>query len=196
MAVVGSLARRAGAEDGTPVTFTFQKLTLCCPFGRDQLYVVPDDVTEIRVDVQGAQGGPGDAPGEPGDRVRGTVAVTPGETLTIDVGSDGHDNHDITAPFPIPAGSGGWPNGGNSTLGGGGGGGWSVISRGTTVLASARGGGGGPPGGGAGGGSSFIADGAVESHGAAGVPSVVITPVLGVAPVAPRPVVLAPSFTG
>ncbi|MGC4111097.1 MAG: hypothetical protein QM747_11890 [Nocardioides sp.] len=109
-----------------------------------QTWQVPAGVTSIDVTVDGAQGGPlSGAPllglGGKGASVVATLAVTPGETLDLNVG-----------------GAGGWPAGGiggggdggtnstNAAFSGGGGGGASSISRetGGTTLVVAGGGGG------------------------------------------------------
>ena len=117
-------------------------------------FVVPTGVTSITVKAWGAGGGGGGGgsgaaggAGGAGGYVTGTLAVTPGETITTYVGGGGR-------------------GGTVSTNGqGGGGGGYSSIYRNTTPLAIAAGGAGGGGGratsagaaGGAGGGTSGVA---------------------------------------
>lgn len=81
--------------------------------GAAQLYVVPEGVTSITVELRGAQGGSsGSAVGGTGAVITATLAVTPGESIQINVGGSGN--------------SGGW-NGG--ARGGSGGGGATDIRR-------------------------------------------------------------------
>jgi hypothetical protein len=102
--------------------------------GSPQWWTVPDGVTAVRVEMQGAQGGNANYGGL-GGRLRATIPVTPGESLQVNVG--GH-----------PSGTAGGLGGGGSTSGSGtGGGGASDIRRqGLTVadrVVVAGGGGGG-----------------------------------------------------
>jgi RHS repeat-associated protein len=102
--------------------------------GSPQWWTVPDGVTAVRVEMQGAQGGNANYGGL-GGRLRATIPVTPGESLQVNVG--GH-----------PSGTAGGLGGGGSTSGSGtGGGGASDIRRqGLTVadrIVVAGGGGGG-----------------------------------------------------
>lgn len=118
-------------------------------------FTVPTGITSLSVKVWGGGGGGGaggssaaGGAGGGGGYVAGTIAVTPGETLTIYTGGGGSAGTRNTAG------------------GGGGGGGYSSIYRDTTPLAIAAGGGGGGGGrnstgntggaGGAGGGTSGI----------------------------------------
>ncbi len=59
--------------------------------GASQTWTVPAGVTSINVDVIGAKGGDGvnASVGGNGGRVQGTIAVTPGSVLTINVGGAG-----------------------------------------------------------------------------------------------------------
>src|SRR3989344_3109 len=112
-------------------------------------YVVPVGVTSITVKAWGAGGGGGSdsAAGGPtagagggGGFAQATINVTPGETLTIEVGTGGA---------------------GAAAQGGGNGGGYTAIKRGSTYLVQAGAGGGGggmnqAGAGGAGGGASGI----------------------------------------
>jgi hypothetical protein len=106
-------------------------------------FVVPSpSVRFIAVDVIGAAGGAaGGTSGGQGARARASLAVTPGETLLVDVGGSGTAG---TVGTGGPAGqNGGGPGGGSGTgTGGGGGGGFSAVRRGTTRLVVAGGGGG------------------------------------------------------
>ncbi|WP_171025695.1 tail fiber domain-containing protein [Hymenobacter jeollabukensis] len=117
-----------------PVTFTSPYVT--------NTYTVPAGVTRLKVDMAGGKGGGAD--GGNGGRVQATLAVTPGQVLTIYPGTAGA----ILAPgFNSGGGSGGYANGGGSTsLQGGGGGGSSDIRIGGTALTNrvlVAGGGGG-----------------------------------------------------
>ncbi len=123
--------------------------------GSPQSWTVPSGVTEISVDVQGAQGqgglpSPGSSRGGNGGRVQATLSVTPGQTLFLYVGQQGQSNN------------GGWNGGGRGNSNGGGGGGASDIRIGgqnlsNRVIVAGAGGGGawacGNDHGGAGGGS-------------------------------------------
>lgn len=123
------------AQSLGPRTFEFT--------GAAQSFTVPTSVTSIHVDVIGASGAglfPVNAPGLRG-RVEATLAVTPGEILTI-----------LVAGLGSLAGSGGFVGGGSSGQNGVyGGGGASEIRRGSTQLVVAGGGGGGGLNGGNGG---------------------------------------------
>jgi len=55
--------------------------------GAEQTYVVPPGVTAIGVEATGSAGADSDAPGGRGAVVSGTVPVTPGQTLYVEVGS-------------------------------------------------------------------------------------------------------------
>lgn len=125
-------------------------------------YVVPAGVTSISLKMWGAGGmASGAGNGGAGGYVAGTIATTPGETLTLKVAG---------APLQNTYDQGGFNGGGNggSYTGAniaGGGGGASQVLRGSTVLLVAGGGGGGGNGaggtatGGAGGGTSGQAGG-------------------------------------
>lgn len=71
-----AFAQFLGAQ---PVVFNFT--------GQMQTYTVPQCVTSLTVDVQGAQGG--GANGGLGGRVQATIPVTPGQVLNIFVGGQG-----------------------------------------------------------------------------------------------------------
>lgn len=148
--------------------------------GAEQTFVVPPGVTQLQVDCRGAQGGQGggsSVAGGLGGSTNGVIAVTPGETLRINVGGRGGQGGGA-------AGAGGFNGGGvgsaGSTNAGGGGGGASDVRRGGTalanrVIAAAGGGGSGSSGssglngqnGGAGGGLTGTA-GTASGYGFAG----------------------------
>jgi len=119
----------AGDVVSTPIT-TYGTSTYATAGTVD--FYVPDGVTSITVKAWGAGGGSGASDGGTGVGGTGggggfarmnTIAVTPGETLSIRVGGGG--------------------GGGPSTHGGGGGGGYSGVFRSATPLVIAGGGGGG-----------------------------------------------------
>lgn len=130
--------------------------------GADQNFTVPGGCTSITVKLWGAGGGGGGGPsssttatGGGGGYSRATLAVTPGETLTIIVGIGGHGSS--VAPVPV-YGGGGRGCGTNCASYGGGGGGRSAIRRSATELVTAGAGGGGQwnDAGGAGGGENGV----------------------------------------
>jgi hypothetical protein len=136
-------------------------------------FVVPADVTEITVDVYGAEGGAGpngrnpgiddtgpitptESGGGLGGRAQAVIPVTPGETLTLVVGEQGGDGVCVDGAVTSAGGAGGTGagtggDGGGSKAAislqtfcsGGGGGGGSAILRGTELLVVGGGGGGG-----------------------------------------------------
>lgn len=72
------------SEPASAVQQTFQYT------GAPQLYVVPDGVTSIVVTLRGAQGGStSQGVGGKGAIVQATIAVTPGESLQVNVGGSG-----------------------------------------------------------------------------------------------------------
>lgn len=95
--------------------------------GGTQPFIVPAGVTSIRIDASGAQGGTGrnSTAGGLGGRVEATIAVTPGETLTVLVGGLGQDGGNGAAGF-----NGGGAGGGVGGTSGAGGGGATDIRRG------------------------------------------------------------------
>ena len=114
--------------------------------GAEVDWVVPDGVTLLEAVVEGG--------GLWAGRVYGFIPVTPGELLTIRVGSDSR----------VGSAAGGWPNGGDGGVGGAGpgrgGAGSSQVRRGGQLLMVAGGAAGGGQPGGWGGGpsgtSSFV----------------------------------------
>ncbi len=104
-------------------------------------FVVPVGVTQITVDASGAAGGTGfGGPGGNGGEVAATIATTPGETLTVQVGG--------TGSLSTAGANGG---GGTSGDGGGGGGSSDLLRGGAFLVVAGGGGGGGTPGSAAGG---------------------------------------------
>lgn len=143
----------AGAE---PVSTVFAYNGTDGSDGSPQTFTVPDGVCRVTVDALGAQGGRGGSgqfPAGPGGeaglggRVAATIAVTPGEVLTVRVGGAGLDGS-LEDPSPS-SGFGGFNGGGagGDISGGGGGGGASDVRQGGDDLADrvvvAGGGGGG-----------------------------------------------------
>lgn len=109
--------------------------------GVGQIFTVPPTVASIQVRAWGAAGGaytPTPNIGGGGGFAGATFTVTPGETLTVDVGGGGV--------------AGGGINGGGSSASGAGGGGMTDLRRGGTYLIIAGGGGGAGNGTGGGGG--------------------------------------------
>ena len=124
-------------------------------------FTVPANVTSIQVTLTGAAGGVGGGDGSnqggsggPAGRVTGTLAVTPGDTLTFSRGgSGGNGTSDASnggggaggsnAGGRVASGKGGDAGASGSSGGGGGGGGSAFISRSGVTLAEAGGAGGG-----------------------------------------------------
>jgi hypothetical protein len=102
--------------------------------GDDQDFVVPAGVTQVVVKLWGAGGGSHNtADGGAGGFVTGTLAVTPGETLTIVIGQGGLNGESAYG------GGGGSTEDSNPARGGGG---RSAVRRGAIELVTAGGGGG------------------------------------------------------
>lgn len=121
-----------------PATFNYT--------GASQTYTVPAGVTSIAIDARGAEGGPTtdgtNVAGGKGGRVQTTMAVTPGEVLTIYVGGQGKTAYSAADT----SGYNGGGNGGKFFVAGAGGGGGSDVRQGGTALTSRKvvaGGGGG-----------------------------------------------------
>ena len=113
--------------------------------GADVTYTVPAGVTSLDVVLNGAGGGGGSGSGTlsggAGGYVSGRLAVTPGETLTIVVGTGG--TRPTTYYAPGTGYGGGGSAGGIYGVGdSGGGGGRSAIRRGGVDIVTAGGGGG------------------------------------------------------
>ena len=135
--------------------------------GARQSFTVPNKVTSLDIVAEGGEGGAGlgfngifqgtGGFGGAGALVEGTLAVVPGEQLTIDVGQNGGDGQDWpgsscssasaggtpgVSPFGFAGGTGG-DGDGCGGAGGGGGAASDVVVDGTTLMVAAGGGGGG-----------------------------------------------------
>ncbi|HEY1071806.1 IPTL-CTERM sorting domain-containing protein [Brevundimonas sp.] len=164
----GSLLAATAAQAQTTLNFSHT--------GAAQPWVVPAGVTSVTIVAEGAQGfDSGAVLGGRGGRATGVLAVTPGETLQINVGGRG-----VAAVGSGVIMGGGFNGGGNGVNNGpssvvvGGGGGASDVRQGGTALADRKivgaGGGGstanGTPGGN--GGGLVGADGGVAGGGSIG----------------------------
>ena len=128
------------ASASAPQTVTFNYT------GAAQTWTVPPNVTSVRVDMAGARGHTIDNcsncyRGGLGGRVQATLAVTPGQVLTIQVGGDRGANPNNTTLYQ----DGGYNGGGRGSKPGGGAtdiriGGTALTNR---VLVAGGGGGGG-----------------------------------------------------
>ncbi|MFD2718238.1 glycine-rich protein [Hymenobacter monticola] len=77
----GWVASLTDQSDTGPVEFSYT--------GSSQTYTVPAGITRLLVDMAGATGGMGSGLSGFGGRVQATLAVVPGEVLTINVGKPG-----------------------------------------------------------------------------------------------------------
>ena len=120
--------------------------------GAAQTWTVPAGVTQVTLDLRGAQGGgsypcsgPREEDGGLGGQTQGSLSVTPGQVLNLYVGGQAADVGNVT---PAP---GGFNGGGDGGQWGAGGGGATDVRVGGTALANrvavAGGGGGGNSGG-------------------------------------------------
>ena len=151
----GALVLAAGSPEAQTVGATQTQEFGCT--GAPVSWVVPANVSSITVEAWGAQGGRGD--NREGDHVpalaglgghtKATIAVTPGETLQVAVGCQGHDS----SGGGTAGGFGGSPGGnggiGGDAGGGGSGGGSSDVRQGGTASTNrvvVAGGGGGSAG--------------------------------------------------
>ena len=139
--------------NGPTGTFTFTYT------GAPQTYTVPAGCFSIKLDAKGAQGGGSnntaygvpDFAGGNGARVQATLAVVPGQVLTLYVGGSGSTAVLNGSGLPSGGGYNGGGNGGQDNSGAaGGGGGASDVRTGPATLAdrllvAAGGGGGGYP---------------------------------------------------
>ena len=126
------------AQDAVQETPTLDNSIRYDYTGAIQTFTVPDSVTEVTVDVNGAAGHAGGdgAGGGAGGRVKFTMSVTPGTLYDVHVGGGAGTTS-----------SAGWPNGGAGapTEGGGGGGSSHFVAQGgafASSIAVAAGGGG------------------------------------------------------
>ncbi|HUD17096.1 MAG TPA: hypothetical protein VMQ59_07525, partial [Acidimicrobiales bacterium] len=116
---------------GTTCSVTFSTA------GTGQTWVVPTGVTSESITLYGAIGGSTNAVlGGDGAKVSGTLALSPGTSVTVDVGGAGTDG-----------GSGGANGGGASDLGTGGGGSDVKVAGVDQLVAGGGGGAGNPEGG-------------------------------------------------
>jgi hypothetical protein len=141
---------QAAPPAATTVTFSYT--------GAEQTWTVPANARAVKIETWGAQGGNAySTSGGQGGYARGTVDVTPGETLRIYVGGQGSSYAGLGLNTLT---GGGWNGGGHTRDGksgngaqttGGGGGGASDVRRGGNTLDDRIivGGGGGGGGGGA-----------------------------------------------
>lgn len=134
--------------------------------GGTQTFTVPVGVTSLKVNAEGGAGGVlGDFNGAAGAQISGTLAVTPGEVLTIGVGGSGNGlGSNSTGGWGMTNGSssfsgGNGISGNNNTSGGGGA---TVVQDPTGQLVVVAGGGGGH------GGSTGEAHGYAGGEGGAG----------------------------
>lgn len=127
--------RPVDAQSAGSVTFDYS--------GAVQTFTVPAGLTNVSVAAYGAAGGGSITAGGTGGLVTATIAVTPGEVLSIYVGGKGSD----ALGYGIEPVSGGFNGGGGSAGCGAGGGGASDVRRGSTKLVIAGGGGGTATGG-------------------------------------------------
>ena len=114
--------------------------------GVDQFYTVPPGITSLNVYMWGAGGGGGfNRTGGAGAALRGYLAVTPGETLTVVVGQQGGRNDGVIQPTRYGGGGAGidTANGAYYTSTGGG---RSAIRRSAADIVTVGGGGGGGQG--------------------------------------------------
>ena len=132
MVVVASPVAAASAQCatvGSQVTCTFSYNGTNGSDGTPQPFVVPDGVRSVTIEAWGAEGGPnylGGTPTSRGGHVKGTLPVTPGQTLTVRVGGQ---------PQSTTGGYNGGGNGGplvTATAGGGA----SDIRQGGDTLAN------------------------------------------------------------
>jgi hypothetical protein len=137
----GSASAAGCATVGSQVTCTFSYNGTNGSDGTAQNFVVPAGVPSVTVEAWGAQGGGNDASHGLGGHVKGTVTVTPAQTLTVRVGGQPAS----LADPPLPGGYNGGGNGGGFPSDGGGGGA-SDVRQGGDALADriiVAGGGGG-----------------------------------------------------
>jgi hypothetical protein len=98
--------------------------------GKTEIFIVPQGVTSITVDMAGGSGGNiGEAIGGKGGRVQCVVQVTPGETLRVNVGGAGLDGDNKSGIIKGGFNGGGTGYDDDDSWGGGSGGGASDITR-------------------------------------------------------------------
>ena len=118
--------------------------------GSAQQYTVPTGVTTLNVQAIGGSGGDQSGGGMQGPvingaEITGTMAVTPGEVLTIGVGGRGYQVNELAGGWGLPWNGSSFSGGSGRFVGaesGGGGGGASVITAGSQIQVVAGGAGG------------------------------------------------------
>ncbi|MFB7843780.1 glycine-rich protein [Microbacterium sp. NPDC056052] len=149
--IASTVAAPAFAASGcAPGSASFSVPSPTQASGGVQNWTVPTGVASVSFAVAGGAGGGFDAtPGGKGALTTGTLAVTPGDVLTIYVGQGGRGG------ALQDTGGGGYGSGGSTTLssspvywdlGGGGGGGSAIVLNGTPLVVAGGGGGGGSMG--------------------------------------------------
>jgi hypothetical protein len=132
VALIAPVVALASAEPALaiPSAVTFNSI------GRQQVYVVPAAVSAVQINAAGASGWDEDVADDPGYNVTGDVTVGPGETLYVEVGSNG-------AASGASFGGGGLGGAGSGGAGstGGSGGGASDVRTCSELVASCPGGG-------------------------------------------------------
>ncbi len=123
-----------GTTYGSEQAFTTSLQTDFSYTGSMQSFTVPAGVTSVTIEAWGAQGWSGTYSGGKGGYAKGTLAVTPGQTLYIFVGGQGT----VAIGEGVPSGAG-WNGGGlgqtnASITSAGGGGGASDVRAGGTAL--------------------------------------------------------------
>ena len=111
LVVPGALVLTSAPSSAVPTSVSF-----ACT-GAPSDFVVPAGVTTLQVELRGAQGGAGSADGGNGGLTSATIAVTPGETLQVNVGCAGGDLSDTVGGV---GGYNGGADGGDGLFGGGG----------------------------------------------------------------------------
>ena len=128
--------------------------------GADQSFVIPAGITSITACLWGAGGAGGypvngaGGPGAAGGYTEGTIAVTPGETITLVVGGAGNITSGANTHTPVVYGFGGRGYVGSHNGAGGAGGGLAGLFRGSADQSNAL----IIAGGGAGGGGYFTSN--------------------------------------
>jgi hypothetical protein len=133
--VVAYATNSAGTTYGSQVSFNTLIQTDYAYTGGQQTFTVPAGVTQVSIMVWGAQGGSSFNNGGKGGYATGTLAVTPGQTITIVVGGQPAFNN--TSGYH----TGGWPDGGQGWYNGQSGGGSSYVVYGSKVIVAGGGGG-------------------------------------------------------
>ncbi len=132
-------------QTATPANVSLSGVITYTYSNANQSFTVPSGITSVTVYMWGAGGGGGNGTGGAGAFIQGTLAVTPGNTLTVIVGGGGVRNGGGTF------GGGGGSGQENSASGGG----RSAIQLSGTELVDVGGGGGGSYSGFQGGAANF-----------------------------------------